>query len=369
MTARRRWGVVVAGTALLVAAPFVVSRLPAGSSSITASELLRRIASSADVAYSGYAESVGGVSLPVTDSDFNDLADLLGGTADLRVWWRGASDWRVDAVGLTGERDVAQDSTGTWTWDYEDNRARRTPFVTPPAVRLPRSDDLLPGTLARRLLSDARPDEVSRLADARIAGRDAAGLRLRPSSPDSTIGRVDVWALPSSGLPLRIEVYGRSGPAVVRTSLLDLDTSRPARSATSFEPPPGARVETDNLPDLAAAIDRFAPVRAPTQLAGLDTARTLAGTLGSVGVYGRGVTVLVAVPLPPSLGDLLLQRFGGAVGAAASDGGAALGVGPINLRLTPPSPDGARWLLAGTVTAATLQTAQGELPAAQAFFR
>src|SRR3712207_7111533 len=47
------------------------------------------------------------------------------------------------------------------------------------------------------------------------SGRDAAGLRLTPSDPDTTIGRVDIWADatgdPATALPLRVEVSARTG--------------------------------------------------------------------------------------------------------------------------------------------------------------
>ncbi len=56
-------------------------------------------------------------------------------------------------------------------------------------------------------------DELSRLPARRVAGRSAAGLRLVPADPASTIARVDVWADEASGLPLRVEVYGEDDTA------------------------------------------------------------------------------------------------------------------------------------------------------------
>ena len=40
----------------------------------------------------------------------------------------------------------------------------------------------------------------------------AAGLRLSPADPDTTVGRVDVWADPPTGLPLHVEVAPKSAP-------------------------------------------------------------------------------------------------------------------------------------------------------------
>src|SRR4051812_25735053 len=202
MTSGRRWLIVAIGVLLLATTPYAVSKIPAGSSDITAGRLLSRITASATVPYSGYAQSTGQLGLP-DSSQFTSLADVLGGNTELRVWSRGAAEWRVDALGLTGETDVDRDAQGIWTWEDERNRATRVDFVTTLSIRLPRPDDLTPGALARRLLAVADAGEVTRLPVRRIAGHDAAGLRMTPREPMTTIGAVDVWAIPSSGLPLQ----------------------------------------------------------------------------------------------------------------------------------------------------------------------
>src|ERR1700761_1878400 len=104
MTRSRRWAVVAALVAVLVALPTVVGLIPAGSSSVTAAELLGKIQNSGRVEFSGYGEATGGLALPVTDQ-FNSIADLFGGTTQLRAWWRGPDDWRVDTIDATGEDD------------------------------------------------------------------------------------------------------------------------------------------------------------------------------------------------------------------------------------------------------------------------
>lgn len=364
----RRWAVVAACAVILLLTPFLLSRIPVTETGVSASALLARIQASADVGYSGYAEASGGLALPVSSSDFGSLADLLGGRTDLRVWWRGPSDWRVDTVDAVGEKDVHQDATGIWSWDYERNQASRLVFAAPPEVRLPRADDLAPPSLARRLLSQARPSEVTRLPGRRIAGHDAAGLRLRPAERRSTIARVDVWAL-RSGLALQVDVYGRTGPAALNTALLDVSTKQPSTASTRFLPPLSARVSTDTLPDLVAAIDQFARVTPPRRLAGLTRSRGFRTGFGSVGVYGRAVTRLVALPLPPRLADDLARQLSGAAAVTQQGDAASLQIGPMTVRLTARAFNGTRWLLAGTVTPKTLQAADTQLPVPEGFFR
>jgi hypothetical protein len=235
-----------------------------------------------------------------------------------------------------------------------------------PIVRIPRADDLVPPSLARRLLSGVSPSEVTRLPDARIANHTAAGLRLLPPDAGSTIDHVDIWALPSSGLALRVRVYGRGYPIpVLQTALLDLSTSPPSSTTTAFTPPHGSKVSTGATADIVAAIDQFGSSRPPASLAGLP--RETAVQLGAVGVYGHGLTLLIALPLPQRLSRSVARQLSGTAGTGTGAQGITVGVGPINLLLTQESAQDARWLLVGTVTPATLRTASAELPPAQGF--
>lgn len=347
---------VAAGVAALVALPPAVGALPAGGDDVAVPELLGRVQRSGSVGYSGYAEAVGGLRLPLTE-DFGALTDLFGDRTRLRVWWRGDRDWRVDTLEPTGERGLYRDADGLWTWEYERGTALRT---SDPAVRLPRTADLEPAALARRLLSEARPGEVSRLPARRVASRSAAGLRLRPADRGSTVDRVDVWVDRGTGLGLRVEVYGvGSARPVVETSFLDFAAAMPAARSTSFEPPYPGRTRRELNPDLAAAINVLSPVVPPTVLAGLPVRQRAEG-LGSVGTYGTGLTLLAAVPLPGRISRPLREQLATAPGVSVTATGTRLAVGPLSLLLT--SPVGRRsWLLTGTVTAATLDRAAAEL--------
>jgi hypothetical protein len=350
MVSVRRWSVVAAGVAVLIALPATIAALPATSSKITAADLLARIQHSKNVPYSGYAESTGGLSLPVT-RQFSSVADLFGQTTQLRVWYRGRTDWRVDTITLAGESDVHAGPTGTWTWDYEDNRATWTGGAVPPDVRLPDSGDVVPTNLAQRLLSEAQPDQVRRLPAKRIAGRSVPGLRLTPAEPGSTIERVDVWADEGTGLALRVDVYG-GGTTVMSSRFLDFSTHQPSAHDTAFTPPDSARVQTLDQPDLGAEIDQLRGTQPPPTLAGLIRNPSLP-TLGAIGVYGRGVTELVAVPLPGRVAFSLQRQLEGT--AVKKDGGLALTIGPLNLLATD------SWLLIGTVVYDRLSQAAKQL--------
>ena len=353
-----RWLVVLCGVGALVALPAAIGAIPARHSDIAAGEMLSRIAHPHAAGYSGYAESSGGLAVPVT-SQFGSVADLLGGTTQMRVWWRGEQEWRVDTIDLSGESDTQVGPSGTWTWDYESNNATWTDQNTSVDVRLPVAGDLLPTNLARRLLSQASPGEVSRLPSKRIAGRSAPGLRLRTLAPQSTIDRVDVWADQVTGLALRVDVYGKASGKVLTSRFLDFSTRTPPLADADFSPPAGARIRTQSEPDLIAAIDRFALVAAPAQVGGFSRNAAIPVS-GSIGVYGSGVTEFAVVPLPDRVAFSMHEQLKEVAGSTPD--GLAMTIGPLSLLLTTPDQNGLSWLLTGTVTLPALSAAAKQLP-------
>jgi hypothetical protein len=356
MLSVRRWSVVAGGVAVLVALPTVIGALPVRQSSITAADLLSRIRHSTGAAYSGYAESYGGLALPVT-RQFNEVADLFGQTTQMRVWYRGRTDWRVDTIAASGESGLHANRAGTWTWDYESNTATWTGGLLDPAVRLPTAGDLLPTNLARRLLSEATPDQVRRLPAKRIVGRSVPGLRLTPHERGSTIEHVDVWADEGTGLPLRVDVFG-SGTTVMSTRFLDFSTHEPSARDTRFTPPAGARLETQRQPDVAAELNQFGDMTAPSALAGVPRNPQLPA-FGSIGIYGSGVTEFAAAPVPGRIAFSLRYQLESS--AAKTKYGLALAIGPLSMLLTKFDLIGNAWLLTGTVTQATLARAAAQL--------
>ena len=146
--AARRWGIVAALAAVLVATPPLIGALPASDAEVSAAELRAAVLGSAHVGFSGYAESAGGLLLPATDQ-LTTVAELFSDRTEMRVWWRGPTDHRVDVITAAGETSTHHDECGTWTWEYERataTRAESTPFAREnPRERredgVPRDDD------------------------------------------------------------------------------------------------------------------------------------------------------------------------------------------------------------------------------------
>jgi len=356
--AARRWALVVTIVAVLAALPALVGAWPAADDNRSASDLRDAALASVGVQFSGYAESSGGLALPVADQ-LSSLVDLFSDRTEMRVWWRGAADNRVDVVSAGGETDVYRDARGTWTWEYEANRATRTADAP---LALPAPPDLLPNTLAGRLLAEAEPDELSRIGADRIAGRDALGLRLVPTAAASSVDRVEIFVDADTGLPLRVRVFGKGAdnPAI-DTRFVDLDIRPPSADLTTFTPPRGASVQVgDTLGVLQNAGRELPPVPLPDTLAGLPR-RTLAGAPPAIGIYGRGITVLAVVPLPRGVAGDLRQAAAQDANAVTDQLGTRLTAGPLGILLVAGTRP--QSVIVGTVTLDALAQAAGELTA------
>jgi hypothetical protein len=355
MTAARRWWCVGIGVLLLVATPMLVRALPVADRDVSALALLHRIERSRAVSFSGYTESAGTVALPVNEA-LSSLTNLLSDTNRVRVWWRDPQVWRVATLRPTGETDLVHTRGRMFRWVFESRSVTIVPDVP---VRLPNTADLLPNELARRMLAGARPGELSRLPSQRVAGRDALGLRLTPGDAQAGVGRVDVYADATSGLPLRVSLYARGSTTPALTSrFLDVSLERPSPHDVGFRSPRDAEVRYDEVVDLAAAADRFAARVPPATLAGLPM-RT--SSEGSVGVYGRGPTVLIAVPLWSRTADRVREDLRGQPGVRSLDQGLLVAAPPLRLLLARPEPNDGSWLLAGSVTQRALLDAAEQL--------
>jgi outer membrane lipoprotein-sorting protein len=353
-----RWSVVGTLVAVLAALPAGLAALPASETAIPAADLRDALLASADVGFSGYAESAGGLSLPVSDQ-LPTVADLFSDRTTMRVWWRGPDDSRVDVLAPAGEAGTHRDATGTWSWEYETATATRTPAGP---LALPTAPDLLPSSLGRRLLSEATDEELSRIGARRVAGRHAQGLRLTPAAPASSVRRVDVWVDAGTGLALQVEVFGKgSDRAALDSRFLELELRMPDASVTRFTPPPGATLRQGGEADVVGeAGRRIRRVVLPAQLAGLPR-RELAGAPAGIGLYGTGVTLLAVAPVPPRLAGGLRATLGRSPDAVVDALGTRVAAGPVGLMLVGPPGDGP-YVLTGTVTLDALATAAAQLP-------
>lgn len=362
----RGWALAAALAAVAVLVPQVPSWLPVSAEGVDPATLRDRILASADRPHQGYAEITGTLALPELPK-VSDVTSLLSTTTRVRTWYAGPDRWRFDVLSGqfagAGERDVYRTPEGEFTWDYNANLLTR--LVGEPPVRLPRAGDLLPPDLARRILAAARDEPVTALPARRVAGRDAAGLRLTPADPDTTIGHVDIWADPRSGLPLAVELTARGGTRpVLVCRFLELDTTTPGDDVLVPRQSPGTGFSLATAPDVGHALGTLGRGRIPLRLAGRDLRQADVGGVRGVGVYGTGLSAFVALPVPRDTGSgaaEAITKAGGTSEDLARGEALTLSIAPLSV-VVARSEFARRWyLLAGMTSTDVLLDAADEL--------
>ncbi|MCZ3388099.1 MAG: hypothetical protein LH645_03045 [Actinomycetia bacterium] len=360
MTSLHRWLIVALATALAIGTPLALRELPASNTTATATERLAQLHASAAQPYSGYVESLGTLQLPVAD-ELLDLGPLFGERTRMRVWWNDPVLWRVDRLTATGEEDLVQSGGVTTQWAYEGTKVTKTPEAD---VRLPRISDLLPPELARYLLEDVQPADAATLPAERIAGRSALGLSVAPPDPRSSVDHVDVWIDEETGVPLRLSLFADgSSNSALSSTFLDFSPGASSSDVFDFSAPRESTIERSDVVDVADAANRFAPVRPPRTAAGLPLSRDT--ELRGVGVYGTGLTRVLAIPLWKDVASPLREQLLATPTVEQLAEGPALSVGPLGILLTHFTESNGGWLIAGTVTQETLADVAVDLQKAQ----
>jgi hypothetical protein len=355
----RRWAAVAVGLAVLCGLPVIASALPVSVPALTASQLRGRILASADESYAGYAESNATFGLPPLPG-LTGLTSLLDGVTKMRVWQATPTRWRVDVLSDAGERDTYELSgCRSYIWDsgaelLTEVRGRQT-------FRLPRPADLVPPALALRLLSEAgREATFSVIAPVRVAGRSAAGLRMTPSDPASTVGHVDIWADPASGLPLMVEIFSRgSARPALESQFFQVSSWRADPRVLTPVRSPGTGFTVTGAGNLAGALSNLGVFALPGQLAGRARLPVPEG-FEAIGVYGGGLATFVVLGVRGDTGTDLVPNALSAGGTAVTvpgGTGALISAPLINAVIVRPFGFLIAFLIAGTVSTQVLEQA------------
>jgi hypothetical protein len=362
--ATRRWAVVAGGVALLCALPTLDSALPVSVPAVSPAALRTHILDSASQPYAGYAESNATFGLPALEG-FSDLTSLLDGVTRMRVWQAAPDDWRVDVLSDVGERDTYLTPHASYVWDSESELL--TEVTGKNTVRLPRAADLVPPSLAIRLIKEAgRHARLVSLPARRVAGLAVAGLGIEPTGSASTVAEIDIWALPGTWLPVEVEVFGRgSAQPSIETQFLQVSPWKPEKSVLTPQRGPGTGFTQTAAADLSGALSDLGPALLPPILAGQPRAAAPLG-FGEVGVYGQGLATFAVVEISGQTGLRLMA-------GARSDGGHELKEphGTAVLVTTPlmtavllhPSVALGTYVLAGFVNQQVMERAAHELAA------
>ncbi len=302
--ARRRYGTMLLVLVVLAAAPAVIAALPVSVGTASSATLLARVKASGSIPYTGLASVSGQLAVPDLGIVGREVTNLLTSTTRVRVWWAGSTRYRVDQQSVDGEVDIYRNGATTWNWDSSTRLALRS--TGPPQYALPAADDVLPGTLARRLLSQADPAQVTVGGAARIARHDTRVLIWRPDDPRSLIAQVKVWVDPETGFPYGVEIRAVGGEArAYSSSFLDVSLDPPAPDRLAFDPTkdPTAVVQDDGD---GRPRGNGLGERLPATLGGLPQRSPQTSFYAT---YGTGASVVAVGRVPSSATDSLRSNL------------------------------------------------------------
>lgn len=177
------------------------------------------------------------------------MTELASGTHTLRVAADGPDKQRVSILDSAAEYSLIRNGDQVWAYDSSSNEAyhatedgsgKKAGHPAP----APESVPTTPKALAEQVLKAAGPTtSVTVDGTARVAGRDAYKLVIKPRQSGSTIGSFTVAVDAKNGVPLKFTLLASSGgKAVVDAGFTKVDFAKPAASSFTFTPPKGTKV-------------------------------------------------------------------------------------------------------------------------------
>jgi outer membrane lipoprotein-sorting protein len=260
-----RWLVPSAAAALVIGGGAAAGTLVASADPAlperSAAQLLVDVQNAKVDGFSGTIVETADLGLPslpaiTGDQGSADLTKLITGSNTARVWYAGDNKVRLAVLGTLGETDVIRNGTDVWVWRSSDNSATHRTIRADTAAHkptaLPSGVPSTPQEAADAALAAIDPTtKVSTTGSAKVAGRDAYELVLAPRDTASLIGQVRLAIDAKEHIPLRVDVYAKdaNNPAV-RVAFTQISFAVPDAQQFTFNPPPGAKVTTENPSDI-----------------------------------------------------------------------------------------------------------------------
>jgi outer membrane lipoprotein-sorting protein len=223
-----------------------------------------------------------------------NLTNLIAGSNTARVWYAGEDKVRLALIGTLGETDVIRNGTDAWLWQSSSNTATHTTLPAGVADHKPSSlatgMATTPQEAASAALAAIDPTtSVTTTGSAKVAGRDAYELVLAPKDTASLIGQVRLAIDAKQHIPLRVDVYakGANNPAV-RVAFQQISFTVPDAEQFTFNPPAGAKVNTEKPSDVTKGHPAVPPVGKGS----------VAKAQGDPTVVGTGWTSVLVAKMP-----------------------------------------------------------------------
>ncbi|MGW2208531.1 LolA family protein [Streptomyces sp. NPDC001781] len=240
------------------------------------------------------------------------LTELASGTHTLRVAADGPEKQKVSLLERDAEYSLIHDGKDVWGYDSASNEVFHTTDPDP-GEKPGHRPGATPDDFAEEALKSVdATTSVTVDGTARIAGRDAYQLVIKPRQSGSTVRDVTIGVDAKTGLPLKFTLTPKSGGApVLDAGFTKVSFAAPPASTFDFRPPKGAKV-TEEKPGGHEHAPGIGGQFTPGDLGGADTIGEGWTTIATfdTGAEG-GKTSLPGGPMGGFLGSLGDQVSGG----------------------------------------------------------
>ncbi|MGW9438942.1 LolA family protein [Streptomyces sp. NPDC055607] len=238
-------------------------------------------------ALGGLASGLGGQGGGASTADpAQKLTELASGTHTLRLAADGPERQKLTLLDGSDEYSLIHNGDDVWGYDSKSNEVFHEKGASEGPAAEGKELPATPKELADEVLK-AAGDTTSITVDgtARVAGRDAYQLVIKPKQAGSTVASVKIAVDAANGTPLKFTLSSvEGGKPVVDAGFTKVDFARPDASVFAFEAPEGAKV-TEGAEE--ARKSRKLPENFEK-----DFGKEFGGGFGGPGGLGKGLNVL-----------------------------------------------------------------------------
>ncbi|MFE5829706.1 outer membrane lipoprotein carrier protein LolA [Streptomyces sp. NPDC056488] len=198
-------------------------------------------------ALGGLASGLGGLgggAASSTADPSQKLTELASGTHTLRLAADGPERQRLTLLDGSDEYSLIHNGDDLWAYDSKSNEVFHEKDASEGPAAGEKELPATPKELADEVLK-AAGDTTSITVDgtAKVAGRDAYQLLIKPKQAGSTVASVKIAVDAANGTPLKFTLSSvEGGKPVVDAGFTKVDFARPDASVFAFEAPKGAKV-------------------------------------------------------------------------------------------------------------------------------